>query len=100
MTTSETNVASFLLRNKLPDHVALLTPTGNHTYGELHSASSRVSGHLRCLGCFKGDRVLLLGENSFFWVASYLGTLSAGMVSVPLPADISESDLQFIIAKT
>jgi len=100
MTTSVTNVATFLLHNKKADQPALLTPTGRHSYGELQSAISRMATHLLSLGCKKGDRVILLGENSFFWVVAYLGILSAGLVCVPIAAGISEEDLQTVLAIT
>lgn len=100
MNIGQNNVASFLLQKTCADRVALLTPSSEHSYGELESAVARVRGYIRQIGCVKGDRFFLLGENSFFWVAAYLGTLSAGMVCVPLPADIPESDLQFVLAKT
>jgi acyl-CoA synthetase (AMP-forming)/AMP-acid ligase II len=43
----------------------------------------------------KGDRVLLLADNSFFWVASYLGILRAGLVCVPLPPAISFEEFSY-----
>ena len=64
--------------------VALLTLSGSHSYSDLLSAADAIAGNLLDSGASKGDRVLLLAENSFFWVACYLGTLRAGCVSVPL----------------
>jgi long-chain acyl-CoA synthetase len=98
--SSENNVAAYLLRNKRADQVALLTPTCSYTYGDLESAVSRLSSHLRQLGCAKGDRIVVLGENSFFWVVAYIAVLAAGMVCVPLPADIPIEDLQLVLAET
>ena len=51
-------------------------------------------------GARRGDRVLLIGDNSFFWVAAYLGILRAGLVCVPLPGNISAADLAYIIETT
>ena len=93
-------VANFLLQGKNPDDVALVTLTGQHTYGELQSAMLAVTNHLHLAGAKKGERVLLIGENSFFWVAAYLGILRSGLVCVPLPATVSELDLGYPLQVT
>src|SRR4051794_6446958 len=93
-------VADFLLQGKNPDDVALLTLTGQHTYGELRSAVLVVAHYLRLAGAKKGERVLLIGENSFFWVAAYLGILRSGLVCVPLPATVSELELGYALQVT
>ncbi len=100
MTNCNSNVAGFLLDGKEPDRTALQFPARNYTYGELRDAAVRMTGHLLALGCQKGDRVLLAAENSFFWAASYLGTLGAGLVSVPLPASATEEDLRYVLEVT
>ena len=95
-----TNVADFLLEGKDAAQVALLTANGMHTYGELRDASLSVALHLKSTGAKAGDRALLVSDNSFFWVAAYLGTLRAGMVCVPVSPTVSEADLQWIVQTT
>ena len=93
------NVADYLLAGRAPERVAVQLPRQNYSYGELQNAASSVARHLlRCGG--KLERVILIGENSFFWVAAYLGTLQAGMVSVPLPPGIAAQDLDSIVRTT
>src|SRR5579872_282788 len=94
------NVAEFLLGGKDPARIALRMLDRDYTYGELQSAASKVAAYLVRAGGNKGDRVLLVSENSFFWVAAYLGTLQAGMVSVPLPTTIAGPDFDFILKTT
>src|SRR5579872_1146576 len=94
------NVAEFLLGGKDPARIALRMLDCDYTYGELQSAASKVAAYLVRAGGNKGDRVLLVSENSFFWVAAYLGTLQAGMVSVPLPTTIAGPDFDFILKTT
>jgi long-chain acyl-CoA synthetase len=77
--------------------VGLLTASGEHSYGELRQAATAVADFLIQSGAGKGERILLLSDNSFFWVASYLGTLRAGCVSVPLSPGVSSEDLNLII---
>lgn len=94
------NVADFLLEGHAPDTLALLTRGREHTYGELNAAASTIAAHLVRKGSSRGDRVLLISENSFFWAAAYLGTLKAGLVSVPLPVATPPHELEFIFQST
>jgi acyl-CoA synthetase (AMP-forming)/AMP-acid ligase II len=94
------NMASFLLEGKDPERIALRLLREDHTYGELQDASAQVALYLMRAGGRKQDRVVLIGDNSLFWVAAYLGTIRAGLVSVPLPASISSQDLAYILETT
>ena len=94
------NVCEFLLSGKDPDRTALYARTSNHSYGSLASAAHQIASSLRAHGGQDGDRAILLGENSFFWVASYLGILEAGLVCVPLPASLPAEELDYILAST
>jgi long-chain acyl-CoA synthetase len=92
------NAVDYLMDNhaKAGD-VAILTAGGEHSFGELRQAAAAVADFVIQSGVEKGERILLLSDNSFFWVASYLGTLRAGCVSVPLAPGINGEDLNFII---
>jgi len=94
------SVPRFLLDRRDPSRVALRMLDRDHTYGELQSASATVSNYLLSKGLRKGDRVLLVGDNSLFWVAAYLGTMQAGAVCVPLPMTIAAQDLDYILSTT
>lgn len=100
MTCCHTNVTDFLLQGKKPDRTALQFMSKNHSYGELRTAALMVASYLIGLGCEKGDPVVLASENSFFWVATYLGILAAGSVCVPLPVSVSAEDLSYILETT
>ena len=92
----DSGVAAFLLAGKAPERVALRLLDGDRTYGELDSAATRIANHLVRIGAAKGDRALLLADNSFFWAASYLGILKAGLVCVPQPVAILPKDLEYL----
>jgi long-chain acyl-CoA synthetase len=68
---------------------ALLTQQGDVTYDQLRQDALAVAAFLRARGLQTGDRVLLAGDSSPFWVQAYLGIALAGGVSVPcaVPAD-------------
>jgi long-chain acyl-CoA synthetase len=92
------NVVDYLLDNQAPaSAIALLTLDGEHSYGELRQGVDAVADFLIRSGAQKGDRILLLSDNSLFWVVGYLGTLRAGCVSVPLAPGVTGEDLKFII---
>ncbi len=91
------NVGNFLLEAKDPSRVALQFLDGPCTYGELDSASRKMASFLVASGARKGDRAVLVAENSPFWVASYLGILRAGLVCVPLPIGTTTEDFAFIV---
>lgn len=100
MVGSQTNVTDFLLADKPPDRIALRFVEGDHSYGELQSASDCVACYCTKLGLRKGDRVVLISDNSLFWVVAYLGILRAGLVCVPLPPTTSARDLDYVINTT
>jgi long-chain acyl-CoA synthetase len=93
-------VAGFLLDGRDALATALLFENAQYTYAELERAVNAIAAHLLQVGCLKGERALLVGGNSFFWVAAYLATMRAGMVCVPLPSSVSRADLAHIVATT
>ncbi len=100
MSAISINVADFLLEGKDPNRTALRFLSRTYSYGDLQSAADAVASHIASSGCQKSDRALLIGDNSFFWVASYLGILKAGLVCVPLPANLSPQDLAYVSSVT
>jgi long-chain acyl-CoA synthetase len=94
------NVVNFLLDGKEASRTALLLLDRSYTFGELRSSAAAVAHYLISEGGRKGHRVILAGENSFFWVSAYLGTLLAGMVSVPVAPNTAPDDLEHILRLT
>jgi long-chain acyl-CoA synthetase len=92
--------AEYLLAAKDACQPALLLLNDTYTYGQLSSACNSVAACLKSMGGRKGDRVILIADNSFFWVAAYLGTLRAGLVCVPLPTSVATSELDYVLANT
>jgi acyl-CoA synthetase (AMP-forming)/AMP-acid ligase II len=97
---TESNVVRYLLDGARPERIAIRTPDRNYSYGDLLGAIDRVSAFLLRSGAQPRDRVLLLGENSLFWVACYLGAMRAGLVCAPLPPTIAAAELRFIREST
>jgi acyl-CoA synthetase (AMP-forming)/AMP-acid ligase II len=100
MKTGMACVTDFLFEDCDRGSIALQSDTEATTYGELESAINQLAIYLLGLDYATGDRILLVGENSPFWVIAYLATLRAGFVSVPLPGTISSRELTRVIELT
>lgn len=100
MTSTVPNVARYLLSGKAPGRTALTLLHSSHSYQDLSVQAGLVASHLLRLGARKGDRIILIADNSLFWVACYLGTLQAGMVSVPVSTAVTAGDLEYLFEVT
>ena len=100
MANNISNVAAFLLDGKDPASIALHMLDREYSYGDLGSASCAIGAYLAATGRTQKERVLLVSDNSLFWVASYLGILRAGLVCVPIPPTISAEDFDYILRTT
>jgi len=100
MADGSINVAQLLLSGKDPARTALLFVRDRYSYGDLRRRAAQVGQAILGIGGRKGDRVLLIGENSFFWVSTYLGILQAGLVCVPLPTGLASSDMEYVVRTT
>lgn len=85
------NVAQYLLSDKDPDRTALSFLQSTVSYGDLAAQAGQIAAYLLRCDARPGDRVLLVSDNSLFWAASYLGTLQAGLITVPIPVQSSAS---------
>ena len=92
------NVAELILARGQDSAVAVLHRDAALTYAELRDAAARLAGGLRARGHRKGDRIAILAENSLFFVKAYFGIIRAGLVAVPLPADLTAEAFARIVA--
>lgn len=86
------NTADYLLDTGRPDQAAIIADGASHTYADLRSAVARLGGALRAAGVQPGDRVGLMGNNSFFWAASYLAILKQGAVAAPFAVTLTQDE--------
>ena len=66
------------------DAVAFISRGRNTTYGELSAQVAGYRAGLAELGLEPGDRLAIICGNNWYFVASYLAALGAGLVAVPL----------------
>lgn len=100
MTSNGSNVAEYLLAGKNPELTSLSFPQAVHSYGALTTQAGLVAAYMHKLAGSKGDRVLLISDNSFFWVACYLGIMQAGLVCVPMAANSQPEDVDYVLTTT
>ncbi len=89
---SMTGMSDFLLSAGHPDDIAVVDGTTTRTYAELRSAAAHLVTVLHERGVAPGDRIALLGPNSFFWIAAYLAAMRVG-TAVPLSDATVPDDL-------
>lgn len=82
------------------DAVALVSRGHTTTYGELRAQVAALRGGLVGLGLEPGDRVAIACGNNWYFVVSYLATLGAGMVAVPLNPSAPPPELEHELAST
>ena len=82
------------------DRVALISRGETTTYGTLRDQVAALRGGLLGLGLQPGDRLALLAGNNWYFVASYLAGLGAGLVVVPLNPQAPAPELQYELAST
>lgn len=97
---ADSNAAEFLFANKDQPRTALHFLDRSYTYGELEAAARAVRDFLLEPDLKKGDRVVLVSENSFFWAATYLGTILSGLTCVPLAMNLSPPEFEYILQAT
>jgi long-chain acyl-CoA synthetase len=88
------NTSDYLLEHVCDDNIALITDQETYSYRELRKATERMAGELLSLGIKPLDRVGILGNNSLFWVASYLAVLKLDAVAVPFAVTLKAEEIQ------
>ena len=74
------------------EKIAVYSDRGNRTYGELAEDANRFGNGLLALGLGRGDRVLLLMDDTPSYPAAIFGAIRAGMVPI-LANTLSSPDL-------
>jgi amino acid adenylation domain-containing protein len=82
-----------------PDSVYLSSPESGleWTYHELRSQSNRLGLKLIELGFGAGDKVAFMMDNGVFTAGVFLGTIYAGLVSVPLNVRAGRTQLAYML---
>ena len=84
---------------RYPNKVALIHEGVRATYSEIDNNANQLARWLADTGVVRGDRVVLLLENSLEYVISYYGVLMSGAVAVPLSPDLKPDGLSPLLAE-
>ena len=80
-----------------PEKIALIHEDTRTTFGELDAKSNQLANLLVSEGIQKGDRVIILLENSIEYVISYYGVLKAGGAVVSLSTGLKPASVASFI---
>ena len=76
-----------------PDKIALIHEDVRATYSEINNSANQLAYWLFKQGIKKGDRVVIILENSLEYVITYYAILKAGAVATPLSTDLKPDNL-------
>jgi len=82
-----------------PDKIALIHGEVRASYVEINNRANHLANWLIEHDVSKGDRVVVLLENSLEYVVSYYGVLKAGAVVVPLSTDLKPESLRPLLSE-
>jgi fatty-acyl-CoA synthase len=85
--------ASRLYGNK----VGVIDGDRRFTYAEFDERTNRLANGLLDLGLDRGDRVALLGYNSYPLLEGYFGVLAAGGILLPMNIRLTPGEIAFIL---
>lgn len=93
-------VGEFLLRSarRHPDRIALVDGEVRLTYRELAELVGRVAAGIRGLGIAPGDRISYHGNNRWELIVTFLASVQAGTVMVPLNVMFRPAELAHVLA--
>lgn len=83
--------------SQLPDKTAVVCEDTRASYAQIEARANGFASWLAANGTRKGDRVVLLLENSPDYIVGYHGILKAGAVAVPLSPDLKADALKPLI---
>jgi len=81
-----------------PGRRAVADPGASLTFAELARASDRVASALRSLGVEVGDRVAIAAPSGVAFVATHLGILKRGALTVPLNQRFDERQAEYVLS--
>ncbi len=93
------SVGDLLRRTALrhPDKLAVVFGDQRFTYAEFDAAVNRAAGALAARGLRKGDRLALLGRNSWSFAVLVFATAKLGVVLVPVNFMLNADEIAFIL---
>ncbi|MCP5004029.1 MAG: acyl--CoA ligase [Planctomycetes bacterium] len=79
--------------NRHPDRIAIIHGDRKITYAELYDSIQRLAGALATLGVQRGDRIVLLLNNSPEFIIGFFAIINVKAIAVPLNVQYKEQEL-------
>ena len=83
--------------DRYPDRTAIVDGELRRTYRELDDAVNRAANALAERGMGKGDRLALLGHNSYGFVVTYFACAKLGLICVPVNYMLGAGEVGYIL---
>ncbi len=68
------------------------------SYSELYSKILKISSEIKRTNAIYEDKILLISENSPFFIESYFGIIKSGCTCVPINPTLSDNDIEYIMS--
>ena len=88
------------LGTPIEDKIGLVVGEDQYSYAAILAAACRAANGYVALGMRPGERVLLFGNNSFDYIAAWLGAIRAGIIPVVVSDLYKASGLLYFISDT
>jgi fatty-acyl-CoA synthase len=82
---------------RYPERTAIVDGDLRRTYRELDDAVNRAANALAERGLVKGDRLALLGHNSYGFVVTYFACAKLGLICVPVNYMLGAGEVGYIL---
>lgn len=96
------NLGDLVKRDADPKAIALIdchddANPRDYTHGDIDAAANAVARGLIARGGQRGDRMAILAANRAAYLLAYLGTMRAGMVSVPVNFKLPRDTVEYVM---
>jgi fatty-acyl-CoA synthase len=82
---------------RYPDRTAIVDGELRRTYRELDDAVNRAANALAERGLVRGDRLAVLGHNSYGFVVTYFASAKLGVICVPVNYMLGSGEVAYIL---
>nr|MDO8110720.1 AMP-binding protein [Candidatus Sigynarchaeota archaeon] len=82
----------------LTDKIAVFHRDSTISYKDLYSLVLTIAGHLEKLPLHVPDKIVIVADNSIFFIAAYFGIIASGHVALPLSPEFGETNFQYVFA--
>src|SRR5262249_7267885 len=80
-----------------PDRLAILSPAGNLTYGQLNAGANQLARALRARGLGRGDSLALLCSNRPEFAIAWAAAVRAGLRLTPLNWHLQLDEAAYVV---